>query len=101
MERILKIFVERDRNGKYSVLYTRKGIKDSVLVEGLTRKQVEGIYSLLQKLDFDVFIQGTKVDLESLNIAENAKIPIDDVFTTFCNQPWEVWECALKQYIRK
>ena len=93
MERILKVFVERDRNGKYTVLYTRKGLKDSVLVEGLTKKQVESIYSLLQKLDFDVFLQGAKSDLENLDISENAKIPIDEVFKTFRKlQPWEVWE---------
>ena len=93
MERILKIFVERDRNGKYAVLYTRKGLKDSVLVEGLTKKQVEGIYSLLQKLGFDVFLEGAKADLENLDISENAKVFLDDVFKTFRKlQPWEVWE---------
>jgi hypothetical protein len=93
MERILKIFVERDRNGKFVVLYTRKGAKDSVLIENLTKRQVESIYSLLTKLGFDVFFEGAKADIEDLSIAENAKVYLDEVFRTFRKlQPWEVLE---------
>ena len=93
MERILKVFVERDRNGKYSVLYTRRGLKDATMIEGLTKRQVEGIYSLLTKLGFDVFFEGAKADLKNLDIAENAKVFLDDVFKTFRKlQSWEVLE---------
>jgi len=93
VERILKVFVEKDRGGKYSVLYTRKGLKDSVLIENLNKRQVEKIYSLLKLLGFDVFLQGAKADLEDLEVSKEAKIYLDDVFTTFRKlQPWEVLE---------
>jgi hypothetical protein len=78
--KILKLYVERDKNKKYSLLYTKKGLETSVLVEGLTKKQVESIYSLLQKLGFDVFFEGIKADLKSLNIPKTAKIHTDDIF---------------------
>jgi len=93
MERILKVFVERDRNGKYAVLYTRKGLKDGALIENLTLKQLRELYGLLKKLGFDVFFLGKKEHLTSLDISEEAKVPTDDVFKTFRKlQPWEVWE---------
>jgi len=93
MERLLKLFIEEQANGKFSVLYTRKGLKDGALIENLTLKQLRELYGLLKKLGFDVFFLGTKEHLTALDISEEAKVPTDDVFKTFRKlQPWEVWE---------
>jgi len=87
------LWLERDKKGKYSVLFSRKGLKDAVIVEGLNRRQVEQIYSLLKAFGIDTFFKGKLKDLELLNISEEAKVPIDQRFKTFNPlKPWEVWD---------
>ena len=87
------LWLERDNKGKWSLLYSRKGLKDAAMVEGLNRRQVEQIYSLLKAFGIDVFLKGKGRDLELLDISEEAKVPIDQRFKTFNPlKPWEVLE---------
>ena len=87
------LWLERDNKGKWSLLYSRKGLKDAAMVEGLNRRQVEQVYSLLKAFGIDVFLKGKARDLELLGISEEAKVPIDQRFKTFTPlKPWEVLE---------
>ena len=87
------LWLERDRKGKYAVLYSRKGLKDAVMIEGLNRRQVEQLYSFLKAFGIDAFFKGKARDLELLDISTEAKVPIDQKFKAFRPlKPWEVWE---------
>ena len=89
MERILKVFVEEQDNGKFSLREKNGNAK----VKNLSKRQIEEIYSFLKELGFDVFLYGKREVLAGLKISEQAKVPVDDVFKTFRKlQPWEVWE---------
>jgi len=92
MQKIVKLWVEVDERGRYSVLYTSKEVERGVLVEGLTKRQVEGIFQLVKALGHDVVIEGSKEDIAGLGVPEALKIYADDIFKEFHKlQPWEVW----------
>jgi len=92
MQRIIKLWVEVDDKGKYSVLYSSKHLERGVLVEGLTKRQVEAVFQLVKSLGHDVVLEGSKSDIADLGIPEAFKVYADEVFKEFHKlQPWEVW----------
>jgi hypothetical protein len=88
--KMLKLYVDQDDKGRFSILYTKKGVEDSVLIEGLNQRQVELIYKLLQTLGFGVFLKGETKTLSCLKISEYAKVPIDQKFQS--RRKLQLWE---------
>ena len=74
MQKIIKLWVGVDNKGKYSVLYSGKHLERGVLIEGLTKRQVEGIFQLVKALGHDVVIEGSKEDIAGLGVPEAFKV---------------------------
>ncbi len=90
MQRIIKLWVEVDDRGKYSILYTGKHLETGVWIESLSRKQVEAVFNLVKALGHLVVVEGNKTDIRDLQIPESLKVYKDDVFKEF--KPLPVWE---------